>query len=115
MLIVSTWAESLSNRPIIGRKPAKGFITPGVWKNLSPIKFVNVQDASSAIQDIFSDIMEKHRAFDVASDFRALAKYPMFLSDSWNQLRNYVGTEEYNRHIGDLKEQSILYAHQEMS
>jgi hypothetical protein len=58
------------------------------------------------------DIAKVHQAYDVASDFRVLANYPDFLGESWNHLREYVGTDEYNMIAAKLKSYSIDMAHQ---
>jgi hypothetical protein len=56
------------------------------------------------------DIQNKHNAMDVASDYRALAYFPEFLKVSWDHLKSYVGTREYNVISSDLKSRSVQYA-----
>ncbi|WP_010530229.1 halocarboxylic acid dehydrogenase DehI family protein [Lentibacillus jeotgali] len=112
LLIASAWSESLANRPIRGTHSIEGFIKPGVFPPLPQVNLMHIPNASSDVKDLLLDIAEKHQSFDVASDFRALAFYPKFLSEVWKYLGNYVGTDEYNVISSNLKSQSIQYAHQ---
>jgi hypothetical protein len=107
LLIASAWAESLSNRPILGKQNLKGYIEPGIIPGLPKVDLVQVNQAPPAIQDLLLDIAKKHHAFDVASDFRTLAHFPDFLSISWQGLAPYVGSEEYQRISSQLKSKSI--------
>jgi hypothetical protein len=96
LLIASAWSESLGNRPIVGKGIAKGYIEPGIFPDLPQIDLVRIHNAKPPVKALLRDIIQKHHAFDAASDFRALAQYPEFLHSSWNYLRPYVGTDEYH-------------------
>lgn len=111
LLIASAWAESLSSRPITGDLAVRGFINPGVIPTLPPIKLMRICDASPPVRHLLLDIAERHNAMDVASDFRALANYPGFLSLGWRHLRSYVGSAEYNILTGKLKAQAVKLVH----
>jgi hypothetical protein len=112
LLIVSAWAESLGGRIISGSGPAREYMTPGIYPGLPPVELVSTDQAPVNIKYILMDIIEKHHVLDAASDFRALAKYPEFLSITWNSLRPFVGTDEYAALAADLKRRSIELAHQ---
>jgi hypothetical protein len=112
LLIASAWAESLSSRPILGKEPVYGFIHAGVIPSLPKIHLVSVENAALPIQKLLLDIAKKHHAFDVASDFRALANFPRFLEIGWRSLSDYVGSDEYNLISAGLKSKSIQMAHQ---
>jgi hypothetical protein len=107
LLIASAWVECLSNRPIQGNKPLEGYIEPGIIPSLPKIDLVHICEAPIPVQHLLLDIAKKHHSFDVASEFRALANYPEFLSISWNHLKKLVGTEEYELMSSNLKSTSI--------
>lgn len=94
LLIASSWAESLSNRPILAVSNPEGFIPPGILPGLPKIQLVGINQAPPLLRSLLLDIVKKHHAFDAASDFRALANFPAFLGTSWKYLRPYVGTKE---------------------
>lgn len=111
LLISSAWAESLGNRPICGGKEVKGFISPGLIPELPEITMVDMDKVANPIRNLLLDISRVHHTFDLASDYRALAYYPEFLSVSWEYLKPYADTEEYTLIRSDLKERSISLAH----
>ncbi|GEL76876.1 halocarboxylic acid dehydrogenase DehI family protein [Tenuibacillus multivorans] len=112
LLIASAWLESLANRPIKGSNKKEGFIIPGVFPSLPQIELMRIPDAPPDVMNLLLDIAEKHQSFDVASDFRALAYYPKFLGVSWEYLKNYVGSDEYNMMSSRLKTQATQLSHQ---
>lgn len=111
LLIASAWSESLSNRSVSGGNAIEGYIQPGIMPHLPDINLVHIPDAPVEIGNLLLDIAKVHQSIDVASDFRALANYPEFLSSSWYYLRDYVGTDEYNLITANLKSRSIEMAH----
>jgi hypothetical protein len=112
LLIASAWAESLSHRAILGSQPLEGYIQPGIIPELPKIDLVHICDAPIPLQHLLLDIAKKHHSYDVASDFRALANYPEFLSMSWKHLKDFVGTDEYELISSNLKSKSINLAHE---
>lgn len=114
LLIASAWAESLGNRPINGQAEVKGAIHPGIIDGLNPVELIHVPDASLKVRKLLKDIAKTHRAFDVASDFRALAYYPHFLEKTWEKLKSYVQTTEYDLLKAKLNSRSISFAHHNM-
>ncbi|MBB6453348.1 hypothetical protein HNQ94_001796 [Salirhabdus euzebyi] len=112
LLIASAWEESLANRPIKGGGDVEGYIQPGVIHQLPNIELISIQQTTPQVRRLLLDIMNKHRSFDIASDFRALAKYPIFLEKSWEGLDTYVGSDHYLLLSKKIKEQSITLAHQ---
>ncbi|UOR10394.1 halocarboxylic acid dehydrogenase DehI family protein [Halobacillus amylolyticus] len=114
LLIASAWTESLSNRPITGEKKVNGFIPPGVLNGLKPVKLVHISNAPTIMKQLLKDIAKTHRAFDVASDFRALAQYPLFLEKTWGELKPYVQTYEYDLLKAQLSTQSMSMVHNNM-
>lgn len=111
LLIASAWTESLGNRPISGNGNIQGDIIPGIIPRLPDIKLIDVNKASEPVQDLLMDIARTHHTYDLASDYRALAYYPDFLSVSWRYLKPYVDTDEYNVINSQLKEKAIELAH----
>lgn len=107
LLIASSWAESLSNRPNSGLNKVKGMINPGIPKGAPSIDLVHIPTASIPIRQLLLDIANKHHTYDAASDFRALAHYPQFLRTSWMSLREYVGSSDYNQMNAKLLSDSI--------
>jgi hypothetical protein len=114
LIIASAWAESLSYRPILGEQAIKGYIEPGVIPGLPHINLVHVNEAPTPIRHLLLDIAKKHHSFDVASDYRALANYPEFLSISWGHLSRFVGSREYEWISSDLTKKAITLAKEEL-
>ncbi|MFD1361864.1 halocarboxylic acid dehydrogenase DehI family protein [Lentibacillus salinarum] len=114
LLIASAWAESLGNRSIQGTQSYDGDIAPGVFHGLEDVHLVDICHATPDVQSLLVDIVKKHRAFDAASDYRALANYPVFLGKSWESLKPYVGSDDYHLLGADLKQQSIELVHDRM-
>lgn len=107
LLIVSSWAEALANRPNSGLEQMAGTINPGISSNLPKIQLLQVSQAPAPTRRLMLDIAKQHEALDVASDFRALAHFPQFLSQGWAYLRPYVGSTDYTITQARLKRQSI--------
>lgn len=107
LIIASAWSEALANRPNQGTNNVTGVLETGVPSNLPPIKLVQVPDAPESTRQLMLDIAQKHQAYDVASDFRALAHFPHFLGYSWSHLRPYVGSDSYNVLTAYLKTKAI--------
>lgn len=95
LLITTAWEESLGYRPISGGKQMEGWVEPGIMKGLPTIKLVHIPLAEPHIQRLLLDIKDKKNGYDVASDYRALAHFPNFLGNTWSNIRNYIGTDEY--------------------
>jgi hypothetical protein len=110
LLIASAWAESLSHRAIQGKQPLEGYIHPGIIPGLPKIDLVHICDAPIPLQHLLLDIAKQHHTYDVASDFRALANYPEFLSMSWKHLKDFLGTDEYKLISSNLKSKSVTLA-----
>ncbi len=115
LLIASAWAESLGNRPVEGGKNDGGFLIPGVTPGLPDIRLVDMNYTTPYIQSLLMDIVKKHHAYDAASDYRSLANYPTFLAKSWENLKPYVGSDEYKLLGADLKKRSIELVHERMA
>jgi hypothetical protein len=114
LLISIAWEESLGHRPVIGNKNIDGFIHPGIIEGLPPINLVHIPSAPIQIQQLLMDIIYKHHAYDAASDYRALANFPVFLDVTWSHIRKYVGTNEYVLLSNELKEKARELVHERM-
>jgi hypothetical protein len=95
LLIATAWEESLGYRSINGGKQIEGFIRPGIISGLSDIKLINIPKAPPRTKELLFDITRTHHAYDAASDYRALAFYPIFLEKAWKGTKEFVGTDEY--------------------
>ncbi|WP_407268596.1 hypothetical protein [Radiobacillus sp. PE A8.2] len=114
LLISTAWQESLSYRSITGTGQSQGWITPGVIPDLPEIKMINIPDARPRIQQLLFDVMNKHQAYDAASDYRALAFYPEFLEQSWRHVRGYVGSSSYTLWHQNIKKREKYLVHSSM-
>lgn len=112
LIIASAWSESLANRTIKGGNKVEEFIQPGIIPSLPSINLLSVNQAPVKVKQLFLDIARVHRTFDVASDFRALGNYPLFLEMSWNYLKDYVDSDDYTLIGAKLKRKSIEFVHQ---
>ncbi|MBT2639277.1 MULTISPECIES: halocarboxylic acid dehydrogenase DehI family protein [unclassified Bacillus (in: firmicutes)] len=114
LLIASAWSESLGSRPIEGVGMSSGFIQPGIIPGLPKIRMVKIEKAAPQVQSLLLDIIKQHHAYDAASDYRALANYPQFLSIGWNALKPYIGSKEYTLLKERIKTKSIESVHNSM-
>jgi hypothetical protein len=114
LLIASAWSESLAHRKVKGGTPITGYVEPGIIPDLPPIHLLNVGSAPQNMKNLLLDIARVHRTYDVASDYRALAKYPMFLTEVWKHLRGHVVSNEYHLLTARIKEKSIQMVHDVM-
>ncbi len=110
LLIVSSWSEALANRPNSGLEQVAGTINPGIISSLPKIQLLQIPQAPASTRNLMLDIARKHEVLDVASDFRALAHFPQFLSQGWSHLRPYVGSDEYVTLQSNLKSQAIEWS-----
>lgn len=107
LIIVSAWSEALANRPNSGNAPVEGTTEPGIMTHQQKINLIHIPNAPLPVKQVLLDIAQKHHAYDVASDFRALAHYPQFLTVAWSYLKPYVGTDDYNMLTANLKSKAI--------
>jgi hypothetical protein len=114
LLITTAWEESLGHRPILGSKENKGFITPGIIKELPPVHLVNIPEASVSVQQLLFDIIHKKKGYDAASDYRALAKFPTFLNISWSYIKPHIGSNEYTLLSKNIREKARKNVHDNM-
>lgn len=114
LLIASAWSEGLGNRPIIPQKENLGQIEPGVFKSMPHIELIHIPSAPFYLKQLLLDIAREHHSYDVASDFRALARYPQFLEVAWHYLKPYIGNDEYTILKSKLLKQSVSFVHQDM-
>ncbi|WP_174727882.1 halocarboxylic acid dehydrogenase DehI family protein [Mesobacillus harenae] len=114
LLIASTWGESLGNRPIIPQKESFGMISPGVYEEMPSIELIHVPNAPLYLKALFYDIAKEHHSYDVASDYRALARYPRFLEIVWSYLKVYIKSDEYIILKRNLLNKSVSLVHQQM-
>ncbi|WP_170006161.1 halocarboxylic acid dehydrogenase DehI family protein [Bacillus fonticola] len=111
LLLVSAWSESLSNRPILGKNEPKGFLQPGILPGLPQIQLIHIKQAPEPTRRLLLTISKTLGTFDVASDYRALANYPQFLSTGWGVLKPYASTDEYTLLQTSLKKRAVTLAH----
>lgn len=114
LLIASAWMESLGNRPIQGSQKPSEFLKPGIIHGLPKIQLVDIKHTAPRVQALLKDIIDRHNAIDAASEYRALAHYPEFLSHSWSNLKSYVNSDEYTILKSKLKAKSIELVHDQM-
>lgn len=115
LLIANAWAEALADRPISPQKGNLGFIEPGVFRHAIPIQLVHIPSSPLYLKQLFYDIAKVHHAYDVASDYRALAVYPRFLETTWHSLKDYLASDEYTLLKSNLLTKSISLTQQTMS
>ncbi|QDP41994.1 halocarboxylic acid dehydrogenase DehI family protein [Radiobacillus deserti] len=114
LLITSAWIEALSNRPIKGSGKQIGYIEPGINPMFPRIDLLHPIEADVPLQALLFDIAKTHQAMDVASDFRALARYPAFLKETWHYLKPFVKSSNYPILESRLKKRAVQAAHRHM-
>lgn len=110
LMIASTLQSSLSGHALAG-KP---------WAHLLPhhtnptrfqdIVLVEPEEAPVAVQSDYREIMEAHAVPFVASDYRALGRWPAVLALAWQDWRKRVATDAYADAVQELNELSLALA-----
>ncbi|MDC3414392.1 halocarboxylic acid dehydrogenase DehI family protein [Terrihalobacillus insolitus] len=107
LLIASAWEEALSDRPIVPKKKSNGFLAPGIIQGFPSIELVHIPHVDPYMKDLLKDVAQAHHTYDVASDYRTLAKFPHFLGGIWPSLKTYIQGNEYQLLSAQLKSQSV--------
>lgn len=110
LIMAQAWFEALSGRPITGNTICQGLSKTERITTLTHIPLVDIDHVPLSIRKLLLDIAEKHRAMDVASDYRALAFYPEFLNIVWKDLGPYTQTKEYQLTRLKLSKESLIDA-----
>ncbi|MGZ4122460.1 MAG: hypothetical protein ACXVOI_04505, partial [Tumebacillaceae bacterium] len=96
LLLATAWIEALSERPISGHQTEETFVPPGIPSHFPTyIPMLRMERASQPVKQLIRSIVDTHRAFGPASDYRSLACYPTFLAGAWQQILPFVRTPWY--------------------
>lgn len=107
LLMTNAWGKSLAGRPVNGTGAPKGYVQSGIPFNLSSVPLIDVEQAPPKLRYLLQDMAAVHHAKDVASDYRALAYYPQFLSYSWRFLKPYLRSMTYIEARARVQELSL--------
>lgn len=98
-VLITAWAEAFQGRLCDGGD-SRGESDPlpyGIRDGLEPLQLVDPEIAPADIQALLARIRDDHWWHDVASDYRALAQWPEFLSTAYDSaLAPVVRTQEYD-------------------
>lgn len=116
LLLAAAWYEALSERPPLGRPPQlaaeEGFVPPGIPSRFpKQVPLMRIESAPAHLQHLLKNIVDTHRGFGPASDYRALAHYPTFLSAAWTQIQPHVRSDWYRDASDRLLQQAHALAH----
>lgn len=110
LLMASALQCSLADQPLPG-KP---------WAHLLPhythptrvqeVKLVELEDAPPNIHAVYRDIMKVTGAPFVASDYRALGRWPEYLELAWEEWQKKIPTPTYQREVKKLNELAVALA-----
>ncbi|MFC4321532.1 halocarboxylic acid dehydrogenase DehI family protein [Litchfieldia salsa] len=112
LVITTSWQEALGYRPINGGATNEGFIQPGVIPDLPKPELIHIPSASIRTKNLLSDIIDKKKSYDAASDYRALAYFPGFLTRAWPSIKEYIGTSEYTLLGEEIKNKARKLVHE---
>ncbi|WP_148862169.1 halocarboxylic acid dehydrogenase DehI family protein [Marinobacter fonticola] len=67
----------------------------GIAQGAAKVQMVDPEKADVQVRQLFEDIKSCHGHSLVSSYYRGLGQWPDFLQHAWEQIRPYVGSEEY--------------------
>jgi hypothetical protein len=101
LLLTATALEmQASGNFIIRRDPSAEDVTPipyGIAQGTRQLPLVGPADADDRVRSVFKDIQEQHGHPGVASYYRGLGHYPVFLGQAWQEVRRHVDTDNYRQ------------------
>lgn len=110
LLMASALQSSLAAQPLPG-KP---------WAHLLPhythptrvqeVRLVEMEDAQSGLQAVYRDIMKTSGLPFVASDYRALGRWPDYLELAWQEWQKKIPAPVYQREVRKLNELAVALA-----
>ena len=104
LLVASALDEGLGGETgTIDRAP-EADVQAGVAEGTMSLPMVTTDEATEEIKELFEEIRERHGHPDVASYYRAIARWPGFLEAVWEQISSLVGTPPYEERKRDLLE-----------
>jgi len=113
LLLVTAWHEALSARPIHGHSEEGMYVPPGIPAYFpEQVPLLRLELASKSMQALLKQINDTHGSSAPASDYRALAFYPTFLTGAWRGLQPHVGSTWYRETCHQLMSDAQQLAHQ---
>lgn len=110
LLMASALQTSLADKPLPG-KP---------WAHLLPqythptrvhdVRLVELEDAPPPLQAVYREIMKVTGLNFVASDYRALGRWPDYLELAWEEWKKKTPTPAYQREVRKLDELAVALA-----
>jgi hypothetical protein len=97
--------------------PSVGDVTPipyGIAQGTRQLPLVDPADADDRVRALFRDIQEQHGHPGVASYYRGLGHYPVFLGQAWQEVRRHVDTDNYRQRKRALLEFAEAYSDREL-
>jgi hypothetical protein len=85
---------------VIRPEPSAGDVTTipyGIAQGTGPLPLLDPADADDRVRALFKDIQEQHGHPGVASYYRGLGHYPVFLGQAWQEVRRHVDTNHYRQ------------------
>ena len=115
LLIATAWYEALSGRPVAGNGTPLNegeFLPPGIPSVFPrPIPLVRVESASLHLQALLKQIVDAQRAFGPATQYRALAQYPTFITGAWHEIYPCLHESWYQEQRRHLLARAQVLAH----
>ncbi|MBI4607875.1 MAG: hypothetical protein HY726_02560 [Candidatus Rokubacteria bacterium] len=110
LLMASALQSSLAGKPLPG-KP---------WAHLLPhythptrvleVRLVEMDEAPPHLQTVYREIMKISALTFVASDYRALGRWPDYLELAWEEWKKKIPTPGYQREVRELNELAVALA-----
>jgi hypothetical protein len=69
----------------------------GIAQGTGKLPLLDPADADAQVRSLFQDIQDRHGHPGVASYYRGLGQYPIFLDQVWQEVRRHVDTDSYRQ------------------
>lgn len=106
LLVVSALDEGLGEEPGTADGPSEAAVRPGVAEGTTTLPMVAAGEASGRLRETLEEIKDRHGHPDVASYYRGIGNWPLFLGAAWERVGPLVGTPAYAERKRELLEEA---------
>jgi hypothetical protein len=106
LLTVTAFDKQASGDFLFSPVPTTGdaaLLPYGIAQGTGKLPLLDPADADARLRSLFQDIQDQHGHPGVASYYRGLGQYPVFLGQVWQEVRRHIDTDSYRQ-----RKQSVL-------